>query len=383
MKICEDELCTGCCACLNICPKAAISMVEDNFGFNHPYIDNNICIDCGLCQKVCPIHNKPQKRKELITFAAISKDVNIYKSSTSGGIATTLSQYIISTGGVVYGVAFDDKFNLKHKRVDNIKDIPTLQGSKYVQSDKHSIFCMVQKDLKEGKEVLFTGTPCEVAGLKKYLRKEYDNLYTLDLICHGVPSSELLNAFLKGKEKLYSSQITELKFREKAYGWRNQELYIKFENGRIYHAPIWVDNFYRLFTNNYILRDSCYSCKFSSMERQGDITIGDFWNIKNANETFEDKLGVSSVIINSEKGKKIFETVKNEFDIIECSLNDINQKNLNSPSPKPVHYEDFQRLIAEKGFEYCLKKYGSMKMLEKIRRALSPVKQRLKAMLRH
>ena len=192
-----------------------------------------------------------------------------------------------------------------------------------------------------------------------------------------------LNAFLKGKEKLYSSQITELKFREKAYGWRNQELYIKFENGRIYHAPIWVDNFYRLFTNNYILRDSCYSCKFSRMERQGDITIGDFWNIKNANETFEDKLGVSSVIINSEKGKKIFETVKNEFDIIECSLNDINQKNLNSPSPKPVHYEDFQRLIAEKGFEYCLKKYGSMKMLEKIRRALSPVKQRLKAMLRH
>lgn len=205
----------------------------------------------------------------------------------------------------------------------------------------------------------------------------------MDLICHGVPSSELLNAFLKGKEKLYSSQITELKFREKAYGWRNQELYIKFENGRIYHAPIWVDNFYRLFTNNYILRDSCYSCKFSSMERQGDITIGDFWNIKNANETFEDKLGVSSVIINSEKGKKIFETVKNEFDIIECSLNDINQKNLNSPSPKPVHYEDFQRLIAEKGFEYCLKKYGSMKMLEKIRRALSPVKQRLKIMIKH
>ena len=119
------------------------------------------------------------------------------------------------------------------------------------------------------------------------------------------------------------------------------------------------------------------------MERQGDITIGDFWNIKNVNEAFEDKLGVSSIIINSEKGKKIFETVKNEFDIIECSLNDINQKNLNSPSPKPVHYEEFQRLIAEKGFEYCLKKYGSMKMLEKIRRALSPVKQRLKIMIRH
>ena len=277
----------------------------------------------------------------------------------------------------------NDDFQVKHGRATTLEDARKFQGSKYVQSDKQAIFCMVQKDLKEGKEVLFTGTPCEIAGLKKYLRKEYDNLYTLDLICHGVPSRKLLNAFLKGKEKLYSSQIIELKFREKEYGWRNQELYIKFENGRIYHAPIWVDNFYRLFTNNYILRDSCYSCRFSSMERQGDITIGDFWNIKNVNEAFEDKLGVSSIIINSEKGEKIFEKVKNKFDIIECSLNDINQKNLNSPSPRPSHYEEFQRLIGEKGFEYCLKKYGSMKMLEKIRRALSPVKQRLKIMIKH
>ena len=235
---------------------------------------------------------------------------------------------------------------------------------------------MVQKDLKEGKEVLFTGTPCEVAGLKKYLRKEYDNLYTLDLICHGVPSMKLFQACLKEKEKI--SKVEEIRFRDKEYGWRNQELYIKLKNGTIYHAPICGDNFYRLFTSNYILRDSCYTCKFANMERQGDITIGDFWNIKNVNTEFEDKLGVSSIIINTKKGKYLFESLKNTFEVIECSLNDINQPNLNHPSSRPERYEEFQKDCLEKGFDYCLKKYGTMKLSEKIRRKLSPIKQKLK-----
>lgn len=380
----NKEDCCGCSACLNICPKHAIYMKHDEKGYLYPEIRKDSCVNCGLCEKVCPLKEKEKNKKfEKIAYGVKNKDEHERAKSSSGGVFAEVAKYILNNDGVVYGVEMNNDFQVKHGRATTIEDARKFQGSKYVQSDKHSIFCMVQKDLKEGKEVLFTGTPCEVAGLKKYLRKEYDNLYTLDLICHGVPSSELLNAFLKGKEKLYSSQIIELKFREKVYGWRNQEIYIKFKNGRIYHAPIWVDNFYRLFTNNYILRDSCYACRFSSMERQGDITIGDFWNLKNVNEAFEDKLGVSSVIINSEKGEKVFETLKNKFDIIECSLNEINQKNLNSPSPKPYHYEEFQRMIEKKGFEYCLKKYGSMKMLEKIRRVLSPVKQRLKAMLRH
>ena len=342
----NKEDCCGCSACLNICPKHAIYMKHDEKGYLYPEIRKDSCVNCGLCEKVCPLKDKEKNKKfEKIAYGVKNKDEHERAKSSSGGVFAEVAKYILNNDGVVYGVEMNNDF--------------------------------------QGKEVLFTGTPCEVAGLKKYLRKEYDNLYTLDLICHGVPSSDLLNAFLKGKEKLYSSQIIELKFREKVYGWRNQEIYIKFKNGRIYHAPIWVDNFYRLFTNNYILRDSCYACRFSSMERQGDITIGDFWNLKNVNEAFEDKLGVSSVIINSEKGEKVFETLKNKFDIIECSLNEINQKNLNSPSPKPYHYEEFQRMIEKKGFEYCLKKYGSMKMLEKIRRVLSPVKQRLKAMLRH
>ena len=301
----NKEDCCGCSACLSICPKHAIYMKHDEKGYLYPEIRKDSCVNCGLCEKVCPLKDKEKNKKfEKIAYGVKNKDEHERAKSSSGGVFVEVAKYILNNDGVVYGVEMNNDFQVKHGRATTIEDARKFQGSKYVQSDKHSIFCMVQKDLKEGKEVLFTGTPCEVAGLKKYLRKEYDNLYTLDLICHGVPSSELLNAFLKGKEKLYSSQITELKFREKEYGWRNQELYIKFENGRIYHAPIWVDNFYRLFTNNYILRDSCYACRFSSMERQGDITIGDFWNLKNANEAFEDKLGVSSVIINSEKGEE-------------------------------------------------------------------------------
>ena len=345
----NKEDCCGCSACLNICPKHAIYMKQDEKGYLYPEIRKDSCVDCKLCEKVCPLKEKEENKKfEKIAYGVKNKDEHEREKSSSGGIFVEVAKFILNNDGVVYGVEMNDDFQVKHGRATTLEGARKFQGSKYVQSDKQAIFCMVQKDLKEGKEVLFTGTPCEIAGLKKYLRKEYDNLYTMDLICHGVPSRKLLNAFLKGKEKLYSSQIIELKFREKVYGWRNQEIYIKFKNGRIYHAPIWVDNFYRLFTNNYILRDSCYACRFSSMERQGDITIGDFWNLENVNEAFEDKLGVSSVIINSEKGKKVFETLKNKFDIIECSLNEINQKNLNSPSPKPYHYEEFQRMIEKK-----------------------------------
>ena len=230
----NKEDCCGCSACLSICPKHAIYMKHDEKGYLYPEIRKDSCVNCGLCEKVCPLKDKEKNKKfEKIAYGVKNKDEHERAKSSSGGVFVEVAKYILNNDGVVYGVEMNNDFQVKHGRATTIEDARKFQGSKYVQSDKHSIFCMVQKDLKEGKEVLFTGTPCEVAGLKKYLRKEYDNLYTLDLICHGVPSSELLNAFLKGKEKLYSSQITELKFREKEYGWRNQELYIKFENGRI------------------------------------------------------------------------------------------------------------------------------------------------------
>ena len=204
----NKEDCCGCSACLSICPKHAIYMKHDEKGYLYPEIRKDSCVNCGLCEKVCPLKDKEKNKKfEKIAYGVKNKDEHERAKSSSGGVFVEVAKYILNNDGVVYGVEMNNDFQVKHGRATTIEDARKFQGSKYVQSDKHSIFCMVQKDLKEGKEVLFTGTPCEVAGLKKYLRKEYDNLYTLDLICHGVPSSELLNAFLKGKEKYYNIMV--------------------------------------------------------------------------------------------------------------------------------------------------------------------------------
>ncbi|EPD59547.1 hypothetical protein HMPREF1215_01155 [Coprococcus sp. HPP0074] len=378
----KKEECCGCSACVNICPKHAIHMKPDTKGYLYPTIIQELCVECGLCEKVCPL--KEQKKEDIFekrAYGVKNKNRVERTNSSSGSVFIEVAKYILDKDGVVYGVALTSNFYVKHERAETLENARKFQGSKYVQSDKNEIFRLVQEDLRVGKEVLFTGTPCEVAGLKNFLRKDYENLYTLDIICHGVTSIKLLKSCLNEQEKKKASKIKELKFRDKKYGWRNQEIHIEYENGENYHAPIWEDNFYRLFTSNYILRDSCYTCKFATMDREGDITIGDFWNIKNVNEKFEDKLGVSSIIINSKKGQQLFEALKDNFQIIECSLGDITQHNLHSPSPYPEKYDEFQKDCLEKGFDYCLKKYGSMRLSEKIRRKFSPLKQKLKRVL--
>ena len=374
--------CCGCSACVNVCPKQAIHMEYDEKGYLYPIISEDLCIDCKLCEKVCPL--KAEKEETLFekkAYGVKNKDDAERRNSSSGSVFIEVAKYILHKQGVVYGVELTSDYRVKHNRAETIEQARKFQGSKYVQSEKNKIFQLVQEDLKEGKVVLFTGTPCEVDGLKNFLRKEYENLYTLDLICHGVPSTKLFNLYLAEREKKSNTKIKTLTFRDKNYGWRNQELSIEYENGTNYHSPIWEDDFYRLFTSNYVLRDSCYTCKFANMERKGDITIGDFWNIKNVSEKFEDKLGVSSIVVNSEKGQRLFESLRNDFDVIECSLNDITQRNLQAPSEYPERYGEFQKDCCQKGFEYCLKKYGSMGLLEKIRRTLSPVKQKVKRVL--
>lgn len=374
----KKEECCGCSACMNVCSKNAIHMETDEKGYLYPAINENECINCGLCEKVCPLRDDlTEIGFEQTAYGVKNKDQNERKRSSSGSVFIEVAKWILNQGGVVYGVELDSDFNVKFGSAETLEDVRKFQGSKYVQSEKNDVFRKIRKDLNAEKMVLFTGTPCEVAGLKHFLRKDYDNLYTLDLICHGVPSWKSLQIYVEEKEKRYSSYIKELRFRDKSYGWRNQELFMKLNNGKVYHAPIWEDTFYRLFTNNYILRDSCYTCKYANMNRQGDITIGDFWNIKNVNKEFEDNLGVSSIIINSEKGKYLFTLIRDKFDCIKCSLADITQTNLYSPSLKPEKYKAFQTDCFENGFEYCLKKYGSMTIFEKIRRKLSPIKQKI------
>lgn len=371
----ENKDCCGCSACHTICPKQAIQMKEDFKGYLYPMINSALCVECGLCTNVCPLkHESGEEYFDKKAFGVKNKNKNERLRSSSGSVFIEAAKYVLGKGGVIYGVKMSSDLNVQFGRAEILEKARMFQGSKYVQSVKKTIFKNVKEDLLNEKKVLFTGTPCEVAGLKKYLGKEFGNLYTIDIICHGVPSQKLLHRCIKEQEIKHCSKIKGMTFRDKNYGWRNQEINMVFENGKNYHSPIWKDEFYRLFTSNYILRDSCYSCHYSNIRRPGDITIGDFWNIKNVDESFEDFLGISSVLINSKKGEELFGKIKEYFEWFECSLEGIMQPNLSRPSQKPEKYDCFQKDLKNKGMNYCMKKYGSMRFGEKVRRYLSPLK---------
>lgn len=293
-KICDENFCTGCCACYNICPTIAISMQEDEFGFMHPQIDNNICINCGVCVKVCPINHQPQLNKPIITYAAISKDENTRKASTSGGIATEISQYFISTNGYVFSSSFDDNMDLRHVEASNLKDLKKFQGSKYVQSFVGTTFKEIKDKLKTDK-VLFIGTPCQVAGLINYIPKRLkDNLTTVSFICGGIPSMRFLKQYLQGV--LDKRTVSKIDFRNgPEYGF-----WIKGENDTC-HIPR-NNPYFEGFDNHITLRSSCYNCHWTCKDRIGDITIGDFWGLKPKDFKADSSNGISIIICTTEKG---------------------------------------------------------------------------------
>lgn len=381
----SPEQCCGCSACFSVCPKQAISMFADTKGYLFPEIDSTKCIECGLCLKVCPFKAplNLDDTESKSAFGLKNKSDAERLTSSSGGIYIEAAKEVLAHGGVVYGVRQDRTLGAMHDRAETLEQARSFQGSKYVQSCKGDVFKRVKADLIAGREVLFTGTPCEVAGLKRYLCKPYDSLVTIDIICHGTPSADTFRLYLERMEKKYGARIEKMTYRNKEYAWRHQELWIQFSNGKIYHSPIWEDEFYRLFTGNYLLRDSCYSCPFASDNRPGDLTIGDFWNIANVNAEFEDSLGVSSVICNTERGRVFLTSILDRFDYFETTLDGCTQRNLQAPSPKPVNYDQFVLDWKNKGFSYCQKKYGSMGVGEKIRRKLSPVKKKILKIIGH
>lgn len=310
--ICEDSVCTGCSACLNVCPKEAITMLEDIYGFLHPSIENDKCIDCGLCKKVCPQNTKPLFVEAIKVYASVAKDENIHQKSTSGGIATALSYKIINEGGVVYGAAFDDDFNLIHQRIENIDDLQKLQGSKYVQSNISKTYRDVKTDLSFHK-VLFVGTPCQIAGLINYIpTKLKSNLYTVSFICGGVPSVK----FLKSNLTKYLGSTVKLRFRNGAdYGfWLTQK------NDSIIHICRDDSRYFRGFDKRITLRKSCYNCQYARNERIGDLTIGDFWGLKYGQFSTGITDGVSIIICSTEKGQTLINDSKSILNIEEHDL---------------------------------------------------------------
>lgn len=308
--------CTGCHACYNICPKNAIQMVKNSEGFLYPIIDKKKCIECNLCNKICPLFKNTKNKVDKLpeTYACYNKNDEIIKESSSGGMFYLLAEEILSKNGVVFGAGYDEEYNVKHMKIERIEELPKLMGSKYVQSIIESTYKETKELLEDGRYVLYTGTPCQIEGLVGYLRKSYDKLYLQDIICHGVPSPEIWEKYKKNLEKKYGSKIKEISFRSKNISWANFSLYAKFENGEEYIFDKNNDLYLKTFLNDIALRESCYDCKFKKVNRLSDITLADFWGISKIDSDIANNKGTSLLLIHTEKGKKLFEDIKNKIE---------------------------------------------------------------------
>lgn len=313
----DKSLCCGCSACYDVCPKSAIKMVEDNEGFLYPVIDKDKCIECRLCEKICPTKNKENNQSLLEAYAAYNTDENIRMKSSSGGVFTLLAEYVLKNHGVVYGAAFDENFEVQHIRVGCIEELECLRGSKYVQSKLDGIYDLCKKDLDTEKQVLFTGTPCQIAALKSFLRKDYDNLICMDIICHGVPSRMVWRKYLEHRINFAKSKIVQIAFRMKDEGWKQYAVKFTFANSTAYCKNYQDDIFMKGFLRDLYLRPSCYDCQFKTKERVSDITVADFWGIDKLHPEWDDDKGMTLLIVHSQAGKKVLEKVKTYL-FLEC-----------------------------------------------------------------
>lgn len=343
----DKKDCCACSACMNTCPKSAINMVEDEYGFLYPQINEVLCVKCGACLKVCGFQNSELNSVPMNTYVAVSKNTDILKSA-SGGVFASLADAVIEDGGIVYGVSMehiDSKLVPMHISVEKKEELLKLQGSKYVQSSIGMIYSEIKKHLQSGRQVLFSGTPCQVDGLKSFLKESYDNLLLVDIICHGVPSSKFFQAYIKFLEEKTNSKVIDYKFRDKTTGWGlTGRITLKNKNGIIKHKIFHCQesSYYMLFLNGHIYRESCYQCKYASQNRAGDITIGDYWGVEKEHPDLlnvktggiDKSKGVSCLIVNTLNGKTWLKKYGSGIQLWESSFEKVAKKNkqLNSPS---------------------------------------------------
>lgn len=343
--------CSGCAACYSICNHKAISMQTDENGFLIPVRDNNLCTKCGLCEKVCPIEH-PDYSYSLNPNAFAAYDPKERRYSSSGGIFYTIAKYVIAQGGVVFGAAFDGDMQLRHIAVETIEGLELLRGSKYVQSNIGETFKDVAKQLKLNRLIYFTGTPCQIAGLKSFLRKPYDNLITSDLVCHGVPSQKLFDMHLKYLENRTGFKVDAYSFRDCRY-WMIREK-VHYTNGKETVVNDGnISPYLYAFGLGYSYRECCFDCKFAKIPRQGDITLADYWGVGRFHPEIDDRGGVSMVLLNTAKGLYIWNKVKQNLVIKTSSLEACKTYNPNlvCSSKKPEQRKEFLRKLKNESYE--------------------------------
>lgn len=366
--IAADNKCVGCGACKSKCPVKCISIVHKD-GQYMPVIDENKCVNCKQCENVCVAIHASQIicYRTQNTYYGYAKTENMREASSSGGIFYSIAERFVQNGGAVVGAAYNDDFTVLHRVVRNGKDLLSLRGSKYVESDCQFIFEDVAKLLDAGQKVLFSGVPCQIGALKTYLGKEYAHLYCCEVFCHGVPRSGIFSAYINGLQKKYGF-IRDFNFRSKYYGWNDPAYEIDTERKKIVQRH--KDNIWHLMFGNHVsLRDSCYECQFRKYERSADISLGDFWGIENYYPSVETNQGISAILINTEKGQSLIE--QSEVYIESCKLDEIYDKNrwmimnYEKPEDQKKFIRDFNSMSVQSFFRKYSLKY---KVIDKIKR---------------
>uniref|UniRef100_A0A7C2PKV7 4Fe-4S dicluster domain-containing protein n=1 Tax=candidate division WOR-3 bacterium TaxID=2052148 RepID=A0A7C2PKV7_UNCW3 len=348
INIIDYERCTGCFACQNACPKEAVEIVENDEGFFYPRVKEE-CDSCGVCQKYCPVLNPKTGEGEPKFYAAWSTNESTRIKASSGGVFPELARYILERGGIVFGVGWDEGLNARHFNVERVKDIGKLMGSKYVQSYVGLAYIEALKEAKN-RPVLFSGTPCQTAAMRCF--EDSENIITVDVVCHGVPSNLLFRKYLEFLEQKAGKKIVEVFFRDKKEGWEDFQIVFKFDNGGEIRRHFQLDPFCRGFLLNLYLRSSCYNCPFCRIPRFSDITLGDFWGVP---KNLRDQKGVSIVIVNSKKGIKIFKELINlgRIEVVEVSKKVATKRNTRIIDGKyaiPEKREVILKKLKEKDF---------------------------------
>ncbi len=306
IRIDDKKACVGCSACVSACPRRCIHMHPDDEGFLYPSVEEALCVGCGLCERVCPLlAKKNDEKKEPSVYGAYTKDTEIRRKSSSGGLFYELAAEVIRSGGAVFGAAFDESLTLRHTPAESLEALLPLMGSKYVQSEIGNAYQTAKALLDEGRTVLFTGTPCQISGLLSFLPRVYDNLICQDIICHGVPSPMALRRYVDCREEENGS-LSSFSFRDKRLGWHRYGYAQTFANGSERFSPASCDSFGKAFSKNLCLRPACYTCAFKGVGRQSDITLADFWGVQHIEPMMDDDGGTSLIFLHSPKGRAIF-----------------------------------------------------------------------------